>query len=923
MCKKITTSLCIALFCFSQNLFAADYYVDPQRGSNSNSGSKASPWKTLAEVFKSRKRFNGGDTIHLYRGYHGAPTITGINSRDVYIRAVPGHSPAVRNLVFMNAHHWYIKGLTVSTFTTPKNHPDMGTKGSGILIDDQRNENSHHNTIEKCSLYTEPDSSHFTATDWGNKKAGIQVYGNYNKLIGNHLYNGGGIQIGYHSNHTLIRGNVVENIGTDAFGMRGNYCIVEQNLFMNSYKVNGNHNDLFQGWGSKGNIVRNNELRAYTDPNRKYITNTQPYGGASQTQGIGLFDGLFKDWVIENNLIRVDHTIGIWALGAEGFTIRNNKIVRCGKKIWRVRKNSAPGIHVGAGKSGRAAKNCVVVNNVAENFMISPKYNKNRSIGQTSNNTISTNYTPPADSSPPSKPAKLSATTIPGYGTDLLWTPSSDNKKVMGYHIYHNGIKIGKARTGTQYLAVRRFGGSFQVQAFDYRGNVSAKSNAQGSHNISVVQINEPTPEPELPPAAVSIASKPVTTPPPPPPPAPKPPKPVTTSQKGAQDLSGIRTGKTTIALSWKAPPGNPILKEYGIVLGASDRNWKRVATVDGKTLNFVLTSAHRIKSSTAQLQVRAILNNGNKLDMSQQIQVLPYTAAPVTTTRSIPATPPAEPEPRPDSTTATSNAMVLQAENAHVVGAKRFKYHVDYINRSNDYIEWSVNCKEEVLCQLDFKYALVAGNRPLEISVNGNIVSKSLSFPSTGSWNRYKTSSVKARLKAGLNKIRATAIGYSGGNLDHLSIKSLDDTGSPSPSTAKPTRPVTRPAPEPSPDPVTNTVITYQAEKAFLSGVKAKSSYADYINNSNDYIEWTVEGNGGQARLDFRYALSYGDRPLEISVNGVVVKSSMSFPSTRSWRLYKTESLTVNLKPGQNKIKARAIGKSGGNFDALTVHPL
>lgn len=118
---------------------------------------------------------------------------------------------------------------------------------------------------------------------------------------------------------------------------------------------------------------------------------------------------------------------------------------------------------------------------------------------------------------------------------------------------------------------------------------------------------------------------------------------------------------------------------------------------------------------------------------------------------------------------------------------------------------------------------------------------------------------------------------------------------------------------------PTTGTI--YQAEQAVLFGAKVVSSYVDYINASGDYIEWTVSSPvAGPATLGFRYALSNGDRPLEIKLNNVVVNARLSFPSTGSSSTYQTVSLAVNLPAGSSKVKATAIGASGANMDYLMV---
>lgn len=510
--RKILTCIIFSVL-FANFIHSTDYYVDPSKGSMNNPGTVASPWNKLSNVFSTGKRFKTGDTINLYRGYHGLVNITGINTGNVYIQPVPGHTPTVKCINFKNAHYWYIKGLTISPSTVPAGDADAILPGSGINIDVLYNENSHYNTIKNCSLYTQQINTNFTRTNWNNWSCGINVFGHNNTLSGNHMYNGGGIQINYHSNSTQIDNNVIENVGSDCMGLRGNYCIVENNLFMNTHKVSANHNDLIQGMGTTGNIIRNNELRAYTDPNQPYISDagwaTTPTSkpGVSITQGIGLFDGTFKDWVIENNLIKVDHTIGIWILGPQNCTIKNNKIVRCGQNVWNI--NGPPSIKISTTKGGGPATNNTVTGNQAEKFYLDSAQNGGVSIGTASNNTVSTSYTAPVDIIAPSTPTGLTAVVIKNYGIDLNWTASTDNVKVVGYKIYKDGIEVGMTRTGTNFMAINSLGtGLYRVKAFDYNGNISNFSNTP-----SGIPPIDPPPVIITPPPVVIIDSTVPTTP--------------------------------------------------------------------------------------------------------------------------------------------------------------------------------------------------------------------------------------------------------------------------------------------------------------------------------------------------------------------------------------------------------------------------
>jgi len=127
----------------------------------------------------------------------------------------------------------------------------------------------------------------------------------------------------------------------------------------------------------------------------------------------------------------------------------------------------------------------------------------------------------------------------------------------------------------------------------------------------------------------------------------------------------------------------------------------------------------------------------------------------------------------------------------------------------------------------------------------------------------------------------------------------------------------------------VTNPPATYEAENAMVFGAVVSNRYpgytgtgfVDYVHNSNDYVEWTVNRNSaGTGTLVFRYALSGKARPLRITVNGTVVSSRFSFPNTKSWSVWKTVSLSATLKAGTNMVRATAIGSNGPDMDNLTV---
>lgn len=102
-------------------------------------------------------------------------------------------------------------------------------------------------------------------------------------------------------------------------------------------------------------------------------------------------------------------------------------------------------------------------------------------------------------------------------------------------------------------------------------------------------------------------------------------------------------------------------------------------------------------------------------------------------------------------------------------------------------------------------------------------------------------------------------------------------------------------------------------------------SGFADYINPSNDYIEWDVNTlTPGNYAFKFRYALGAATtRTLELSINQVVV-DTLSFESTSSWTQWVIKGNSGNmigyLDEGHHLIRLKAIGSSGPNVDYLEL---
>lgn len=122
---------------------------------------------------------------------------------------------------------------------------------------------------------------------------------------------------------------------------------------------------------------------------------------------------------------------------------------------------------------------------------------------------------------------------------------------------------------------------------------------------------------------------------------------------------------------------------------------------------------------------------------------------------------------------------LTLQAEDAvfsgPVVKTDQAGYNgtgfLDFVNSTNDYVTWRVNVGTTGTYSLSFRYALLSGSRPLQLSINGEIKVPSVDFPATGSWSSWGYYRTSQALNEGFNTVTLKAIGSSGGNFDELGV--------------------------------------------------------------------------------------------------------------------------------------------------------
>jgi len=310
--------------------------------------------------------------LFLLTGLHGSIKLANYNNlKDITIMAYKSHKPFLKKLEVTACRNWIFSGLIISS------EPYGEYINNRLVYFESHNWQGPTTNIDivNCDIFSS-DKPWLKAEEWvKNVSDGIYVRCDSVNIINNTIRN---IYFGIRAagNHINAINNEIINFAGDGMRMQGSYNLFEHNLIKNSYKIDDNHDDGIQSFTTNGEIVDNNIIRSntiinYEDPN-------QPLRG--DLQGIGCFDGFYRHWRIENNLIIVNHWHGITLLGADSCIIVNNTVLDPSPDI-------TPGgswIMIDNHKDGRPSTNCIVANNVANSIDVK---------GLTTNNIILNSYT--------------------------------------------------------------------------------------------------------------------------------------------------------------------------------------------------------------------------------------------------------------------------------------------------------------------------------------------------------------------------------------------------------------------------------------------------------------------------------------------------------------------------------------------------
>lgn len=322
MTRRLSPIACFVLFLLSALVpgiaGAMDLHVDPKARTGGD-GSAARPFDTVQAALSGAP--GPGTRIVLAKGFHGALVLR--NVRDLVIDGSDG-AAILSSILIQGATGVTVRSVTVdwsrqapaAADARPGSGVAVRVSGSGIVLDG-------------LAIRSAEDGSGWTDREWRALAAsGIFARGDGMVIRNNRLsFVRHGIQLV--GSKGMIDGNTVAHFSADGMRAIGDFNIVQDNLVHSCYRVDKNHDDGFQSWSigpdgragtgvTRGTVLRRNKILSYLKPGHPL---------QCRLQGIGMFDGIYEDWLIENNLVVVDHWHGITVMGATRVVIRNNTVV--------------------------------------------------------------------------------------------------------------------------------------------------------------------------------------------------------------------------------------------------------------------------------------------------------------------------------------------------------------------------------------------------------------------------------------------------------------------------------------------------------------------------------------------------------------------------------------------------------------------
>ncbi len=319
----------------------------------------STPFNSIGAVFSSGQ-VQSGDRILLMAGYHGPLVIRAQKfTSAVVIAPMAGATAQVDSILVDNSTNVVIRGLKVwPSGTGVSNAPLIRTYSNTSDI-----------TFDQLDIRGDANAAGYmtwTKAQWlAKKRAGVMLQGARNSVINSRLT---GIQHGVLAMgaSALIEKNIIDGFSGDGMRVLGDNSIVRGNKIQNCFQIDANHADGIQSYSvGAGGKPGTGTVKNVTVSNNKFYEWTQSATNPLRCslQGIGMFDGMYDGFLIENNVIIVSAGHGINLAGALNTIIRQNTVVAANGLAAKY-----PWIKVSYHKSGKPSNNVQIVNNLASNI---------------------------------------------------------------------------------------------------------------------------------------------------------------------------------------------------------------------------------------------------------------------------------------------------------------------------------------------------------------------------------------------------------------------------------------------------------------------------------------------------------------------------------------------------------------------------
>lgn len=323
----------------------------------------------------------GGDRVLLMSGYHGAISVNGMRfTSNVTVMPAPGQVAHVDSIDVMGSSNVVFDGLKVWARSV--------NAGSIALVRTYANSsNVTFTNMDVRSVANAAGYMGWTLADWKtNRRGGFLVDGSNISVINNRLTGLANVIFAL-GPRALIENNVIDGWGDDATRALGDGSTLRGNKMQNCFHISSNHDDGFQSFsrGAGGKVGTGTVYNLTIENNKIYewhTTATNPV--RCKLQGIGMFDGMYENVIVRNNVVSVSGYHGIAIAGAKNALITQNTVVSSSGAV-----TGYPWIKVTPHKNGTASTLVTAANNTTNAMKVkSDPAKKNIAV----NNTVVTNF---------------------------------------------------------------------------------------------------------------------------------------------------------------------------------------------------------------------------------------------------------------------------------------------------------------------------------------------------------------------------------------------------------------------------------------------------------------------------------------------------------------------------------------------------